>query len=324
MSSEAFVTLATNDNYAIGAMVLASSLRKVGTQKHLFILITDNVSDKIREVLNKFFDTIQLVNLLKSPDPKILEALKRPELSVTLTKLYCWKLIQFTKCIFMDADTLVVQNIDELFERQELSAVPDIGWPDCFNSGVFVYQPSEQTFNNLIEMAARDGSFDGGDQGLLNQYFSDWSTKNIDHHLSFIYNMTLASTYSYLPAFKRFGKNVKVIHFLGSLKPWYCSYNASTKKLNTFIGNDHAREFIEKWWQMMVDNVHPVIEQLNIVGSMSSMAISNPNQPSSSITTTTADDDRYQAWQQGQMDYLGADSYDNIQKRLDQSIHGQQ
>lgn len=48
ISIEAFVTLATNDNYAIGAMVLASSLRKVGTQKHLFILITDNVSDKIR------------------------------------------------------------------------------------------------------------------------------------------------------------------------------------------------------------------------------------------------------------------------------------
>ncbi|XP_075586868.1 glycogenin 1 [Dermatophagoides farinae] len=320
MSSEAFVTLATNDNYAIGAMVLASSLRQVATQKHLFILITNGVSDKIREVLAKFFDTIQLVDLLHSPDPKILQALKRPELAVTLTKLHCWKLTQFTKCVFMDSDTLVVKNIDELFERDELSAVPDVGWPDCFNSGVFVYQPSDVTFNQLIEMAARDGSFDGGDQGLLNQYFSDWSTKDIGRHLSFIYNMTLASTYSYLPAYKRFGQNVKVIHFLGALKPWYCSYNASMGKLNTFIGNDQARDFIEKWWQMMVANVHSAIEQLNLVGSMSNMVIDNPaavQQPSSS------NEDRYQAWQQGQMDYLGADSFENIQKRLDQSIHGQ-
>ncbi|OTF76748.1 glycogenin-1-like protein [Euroglyphus maynei] len=233
----------------------------------------------------------------------------------------------------MDADTLVMKNIDELFEREELSAVPDIGWPDCFNSGLFVYRPSEQTFNGLIEMAARDGSFDGGDQGLLNQYFSDWSTRDIGRHLSFIYNMTLVSTYSYLPAYKRFGKNVKVIHFLGALKPWYCSYNASLGKLNTFIGNDQQRCFIEKWWQMMFTNVHPAIEQLNLVGSMSNMAIDNPNQPSPSSTSTseataaaasTEDENRYQAWQQGQMDYLGADSFDNIQKHLDESIgHGQ-
>lgn len=103
----------------------------------------------------------------------------------------------------MDADTLVLQNIDELFDREELSAVADIGWPDCFNTGVFVYRPSEQTFQNLIELAAKEGSFDGGDQGLLNTYFSDWATKDIAHHLSFIYNMTSIAVYSYPPAYKR-------------------------------------------------------------------------------------------------------------------------
>ena len=104
----------------------------------------------------------------------------------------------------MDADTLVLQNIDELFDREELSAVADIGWPDCFNTGVFVYKPSEQTFQNLIELAAKEGSFDGGDQGLLNTYFSDWATKDIAYHLSFIYNMTSIAVYSYPPAYKRF------------------------------------------------------------------------------------------------------------------------
>lgn len=64
----------------------------------------------------------------------------------------------------MDADTLVVDNIDELFEREEISATPDIGWPDCFNSGVFVFKPSEATFKGLVRMAETEGSFDGGDQ----------------------------------------------------------------------------------------------------------------------------------------------------------------
>lgn len=151
------------------------------------------------------------MDLFESTDSKILEALKRPELSVTLTKIHCWKLTQFSKCVFMDADTLVVKNIDELFARDELSAVADIGWPDCFNSGVFVFSPSTQTFENLVNLAAKEGSFDGGDQGLLNSYFSDWATKDISRHLSFIYNMSLVSTYSYVPAFKRY---FIVFHFI--------------------------------------------------------------------------------------------------------------
>ena len=66
----------------------------------------------------------------------------------------------------------VLANIDDLFEREELSAAPDPGWPDCFNSGVFVYQPSVATYNQLLHMASEQGSFDGGDQGCL-LYTSD-------------------------------------------------------------------------------------------------------------------------------------------------------
>lgn len=55
----------------------------------------------------------------------------------------------------------VVQNCDELFEREELSAVPDVGWPDCFNSGVFVFQPSQETYAAITQFAADNGSFDG-------------------------------------------------------------------------------------------------------------------------------------------------------------------
>ncbi|KAM3181202.1 hypothetical protein ACTXT7_014831 [Hymenolepis weldensis] len=59
---------------------------------------------------------------------------------------------------------LVLQNIDELFQREELSAAPDTSWPDIFNSGVFVYRPSLETFHKLSLLAKTKGSFDGGDQ----------------------------------------------------------------------------------------------------------------------------------------------------------------
>ena len=39
-----------------------------------------------------------------------------------------------------------MKNCDELFDRDEFSAAPDAGWPDCFNSGVFVFKPSIETY----------------------------------------------------------------------------------------------------------------------------------------------------------------------------------
>lgn len=42
----------------------------------------------------------------------------------------------------------------------------------------------------------------GGDQGLLNTFFSNWATTDIRKHLPFIYNLSSISIYSYLPAFK--------------------------------------------------------------------------------------------------------------------------
>ena len=54
-----------------------------------------------------------------------------------------------------------LSNVDELFEREELSAAPDCGWPDCFNSGVFVFRPALETFSSLVDFARVHGSFDG-------------------------------------------------------------------------------------------------------------------------------------------------------------------
>ncbi len=68
--------------------------------------------------------------------------------------------------------------------------MPDVGWPDCFNSGVFVFVPSEATYRYLLNVAATTGSFDGGDQGLLNEAFPRWN------RLSFVYNMVVSATYT--------------------------------------------------------------------------------------------------------------------------------
>jgi len=57
--------------------------------------------------MESVFDLVTTVNVLDSEDTVNLELLSRPELGVTFTKLHCWRLTQYSKCVFLDADTLV-------------------------------------------------------------------------------------------------------------------------------------------------------------------------------------------------------------------------
>lgn len=99
--------MATNDLYSLGALVLAYSLKRVSTAHQLAILITPTVSESMRNKLKDVFNVVQEVNVLDSQDAANLALLARPELGITFTKIHCWRLIQFEKCVFLDADTLV-------------------------------------------------------------------------------------------------------------------------------------------------------------------------------------------------------------------------
>ncbi|KAM5136017.1 glycogenin-2-like isoform 2-T3 [Mantella aurantiaca] len=263
VTDQAFVTLGTNDLYCQGALVLGKSLRNHKTPHQLVILVTSEVTGRMRGILNEVFDVVVEVGILDSADSVRLSLLKRPELGVTFTKIQCWTLTQYTKCVYMDADTIALCNIDELFDREEFSAAPDSGWPDCFNSGVFVFRPSLETFGRLLKYAEDHGSFDGGDQGLLNGFFNNWATADINKHLPFIYNLSISSIYTYSPAFKQFGSEAKVVHFIGTPKPWNCKYNPQTNWIveeESLSGNQHL-SFLVLWWQTYMSDILPLLKE---------------------------------------------------------------
>lgn len=142
-----------------------------------------------------------------------------------------------------------------------MSAAADVGWPDIFNSGVFVFTPSAETYGKLIKFADEVGSFDGGDQGLLNQYFSNWATSDSSKRLPFLYNTASTATYSYLPAFKHFNKDVKIIHFIGETKPWVQQINAASRQVQAPTGFAHLQDYLQLWWDLFVDKVHPTLTE---------------------------------------------------------------
>lgn len=249
IKNEAYVTLVTSDSYVVGAGVLARSLQSSGTNRTIWCLAASKqLSRNSLDILKTVFDGVTEVDCIDSGDTKNLALLGRPELGPTFTKLHLWRLTQFKKVVFLDADTLVIKNIDDLFEREEFSACADSGWPDCFNSGVFVASPSEETFKSLCDSAVREGSFDGGDQGLLNSHFSDWSTGPSSRRIPFTYNLTVNASYSYAPAFARFRNDLKVVHFIGNQKPW-TFYRLSDGSVVPH-GEQSNLEFIQLWWNV--------------------------------------------------------------------------
>lgn len=317
---ESWVTLATNDNYCVGALVLAASLRRVKTTRNLTILVTKGITTSLMDQLGQVFDDVVTVDPLDSGDVANLSLMDRPELGVTMTKLHCWTLTQFTKCVFLDADTLVVNNSDDLFDREEFSAAPDAGWPDCFNSGVFVFRPSIETFKAILQFACVHGSFDGGDQGLLNQYFSTWATKDISKHLPFLYNMCSTATYTYQPAYKHFGSNVKIVHFLGSWKPWHVQFSPQGSMLPRNQNQHQDSKHLQLWWSIFNTDVKPNLAQ-NKPDELKQAGEHFAPDVAAAWHGHGVSVDVKENWEQGRPDYTGTSAFENILRKIDDTMN---
>jgi len=140
--------------------------------------------------------------------------------------------------VLMDADTLVVRNIDDLFERPHIAAAPDFLLPDRFNSGVLVLSPDREAYASMLERLDTEGSYDGGDQGFLNSYFGDWFRMGPEHRLPAGYNLP-QFIYQFMRTQACFAEylatELRVIHY-SVQKPW----------LNkaTLVGGS------ARWWSM--------------------------------------------------------------------------
>jgi glycogenin len=141
--------------------------------------------------------------------------MNRPDLISTFTKIELWRQTQFKRIVYLDADMVALRAPNELLTLDtDFAAVPDIGWPDCFNSGMMVLNPNMADYYSLYALAQRGISFDGADQGLLNMHFRDWQ------RLSFVYNCTPSGNYQYVPAYRHFQSSIAMVHFIGVDKPW--------------------------------------------------------------------------------------------------------
>merc|ERR1711920_266889 len=96
--------------------------------------------------------------------------------------------VDFHKIVYVDADCLVLEAIDDLFDRPSPSFCPDVFPPDRFNAGVIVLEPSQALLAEMVAQIPNLPSHDGGDTGFLNAFFPDWYQWPAEHRLPFRYN----------------------------------------------------------------------------------------------------------------------------------------
>lgn len=246
MTSAVF-TLLYDLNYLPGALLLGTLIKELlpSSDIKLGILIDKLVfsSDQLN-LLSAIYDDLVEVPILKSKfSHKLNHELNRPELDKTFTKVHLWSLYhKYTKILYLDSDTLpnvtakktsIVDLLKLEFPANKIVAAPDSGFPDIFNSGVFVMKPNEGDYNSLVEVLQHeDITFDGADQGLLNQFFNhlpDWVNDLVTNGeynvfsiepirssnwipLPFLYNVTPSSQYQYYPAYNYFS-NTPIMPF---------------------------------------------------------------------------------------------------------------
>lgn len=247
----AYVTLVTNEDYGLGALALARSLKRAGAQAPLVVLATSGAG-RLGELEAEGCRIVEAAPLPLSA--AFRERHARPALHGAapftkgwkpafhdpldnFAKLRLWELAEYERVVFLDADTIVVRNIDRLLDYPEFSAAPNLygtlGDFHRLNSGVFVAAPSGATFEQMLaRLDAPDTFWRRTDQTFLEHFWPDW------HGLPYVYN-TLQYVYFNLPELWHWPQ-IRVVHYQYE-KPWQTEHPK----------RDRLGPLIDLWWRML-------------------------------------------------------------------------
>ena len=141
--------------------------------------------------------------------------------AINWTKLRLWQLERFRKVLYLDADVLVLQNLDEVFRNplDRFLGTPDWGrWTrpgsTKMNGGVFLFEPSAARLASMASFASMTHKYrsEEAEQGLLNGFFGAQACC-----LPHVYNAQKTLAMHYPTLFNL--SAIKVLHFTGE-KPW--------------------------------------------------------------------------------------------------------
>lgn len=251
------MTLVTNDDYALGALALVRSLKLSNPERHVVVMATS--SDLPLDRLESEGCDVRIVSRPSFSSDFVARHSRERQHSVApftkgtkpifhdpldnFCKLRIWEFEEFDRVVFLDADTIVVRNIERLFGYPEFSAAPNLyetlNDMHRLNSGVFVAEPSRATYDDMLEQLDVPEKFwKRTDQTFLETYFSDW------HGLPYVYNV-LQYVYFNLPLLWQW-ESIRVVHYQYE-KPWEQDHVRSAQ----------LKPLIDLWYSVLDDRKIP-------------------------------------------------------------------
>lgn len=241
---EAYATvLHSSDRYLCGAIVLAQSIRRSGSTRDMVLLHDHTVSKPALRALVAAGWIPRRIRRIRNP-----RAERGSYNEYNYSKFRLWQLTEYFRVVFIDADILVLRSLDALFRFPQISAVGNDG--SLFNSGIMVIEPSACTFEALVRGRRTIRSYNGGDQGYLNEVFVWWH--RLPRRVNYLKNFWANTTGERALKERLFGAEpaeVWSIHYLG-LKPWRCyrdydcNWNIDDQRV---YASDEAHR---RWWQV--------------------------------------------------------------------------
>ena len=247
----AFVTLLTQPSYLIGVRVLRASLERAGSACPLVVMVTDGIDSAARQELQDDGCLLRDVQPLR-PGRNLPDSYANARFAEVWTKLAAWQLTEFERIVFLDADMLVTQNMDELFsldlpaghiaashacrcnpnriasypadwvpdncaytESQNRSPDQSGAVGDYLNAGFLVLAPDQGVFADMVTQLARVedlARFPFAEQDFLNEYYLGRWQP-----LPYVYNALKTLPHQHPSVWKP--SEVKNIHYIID-KPW--------------------------------------------------------------------------------------------------------
>ncbi len=254
MANNSYITVLSTEDYLEGVLCLVESLRKTGTNYPISVLITNSIPMKTEQILKNYNlnvirrNKINIPNSIKSKN----DIGTFSHWTNTFDKLLIFELTQFDKLVYLDSDMYVRKNIDELFEKENMSATIDRRNGPFINkewmkltSGLMVIEPKKgiisHFLNIIVDIESKRESI--GDQDILQEYDTKWDKKR-NLHLDVKYNMFFPHIDYYTQYSNYTLDDIHIVHFIYSKKPFHLVEEQMSQYLK-FI-QDRKRTCYEK------------------------------------------------------------------------------
>lgn len=242
MNNYTYMTMLTNDNYVYGVIMLFDSLQKVKSQYPLTVLVTEDVAEATLEILSQLNISYKQVqsNLLPKnifENNILINQSKAGQYYNIFTKFEVFNQIEYEKIIYLDADILVLKNLDHLFKKPHMTAAFENEYynkKNIFNTGCLVISPSMEEYNKIIsfynDIIQTNNQEFISDQSILNSFYSNWKDK-IELHLNKYYNIFANQVLD--QDLEQIKTNGFFIHFVDR-KPWKFAVKKEEEKYSEY------------------------------------------------------------------------------------------